>query len=153
MLPDPTTFKCRPDITSTALQTITDGVDVSAVLMNIDNGNTLRAIPFGAGYRATISVNSQESKENKPIVTDRRAIRVDVRHYDDTLKQELMSSATLVVSIPRGGVFSPGGSEYLTPVRILTALATIGELDSEVVDGYLTYAVSPTLQRMLAGEG
>lgn len=96
---------------------------------------------------ATLSISHSESKENKGQLTDRVAIRLDVRRPSpiDTVENDVIAQATLTVSLPRNGFTQ---SEVLVIVKNLFMWLATGDSSPEVnADAPFT-----NLTRVFAGE-
>jgi hypothetical protein len=110
-------------------------------LLDLSPGKTVRSALTSAGDRVTLTISHSESGENKGQITDRAAIRLEVRKDNVTDIGTVTAQATIVVSSPRNGFTSAEVTDVYAAL-----IATIMD------DGTGTFSALSPISRIVAGE-
>jgi hypothetical protein len=122
-----------------------DCADFSASAIDLTAGKSIRlcSVPSVTG-KGTLSISHSESKENVGQITDRAAVRLEVRRTSDE-GVDTVAQVTVVASIPRSG-FTLADVENIFRGLVGTLIATKGDTDGTCAVNFGTFS------RIIAGE-
>lgn len=100
----------------------------------------------GGTNKYSLNISHSKTNENKPFVTDRTLIRLDLPKIDPVTKRTVTLSAFLVVAAPQGDLFSK--AEVLELTRTLSMFTFAGKTS----EAGARSGSDDTLDRTLDGE-
>jgi hypothetical protein len=134
----------------------TPGTTKSVSIVDTDNGKTVRLLNEGEGFFTRLTTAATTTQENKPIITDRFLIRLDLDKTSNVDPAAVVrASAYLVVSLPRAQ-FGIDEATGLVQALLQLILQTTGATTPTTTQLAAMFAGSGTadtfLRRILSGE-